>query len=70
MNVVTSTMASDKSTLLLQSLANTTMIDLNAESEPSGDAECSAETYYYYAVLWKIVLLLWDLSGIVVQVRF
>ena len=64
-------MASDKSTSLLQSLANTTMIDMSSDAEPTAeDAAYATAQYFYYAVIWKILMLLWDLAGAIIQVRF
>lgn len=40
--------------------------DVCSDSE---DSESDVSQYYYYAFLWKIILLLWDLSGIVIHVR-
>ena len=47
----------------LQPGSNSTMADADSTTE-----ETSAQ-YFYYAVLWKILLLLWDLGAIVTQVR-
>ena len=44
--------------------ANTT-VDISSDPEDDGDWA----QYYYYAFLWKTLLLLWDLSGIVIHVR-
>jgi len=44
---------------------NTTMMDSDSVEE----GESGFAQYYYYAFFWKSILLLWDLSGVVVQVR-
>ena len=44
---------------------SSTMVDVSSDPEDESDWA----QYYYYAFLWKILLLLWDLSGIVIHVR-